>query len=153
MGRPIETCAITQQETKGIELRWRFMRVRRAAIPVVLLFTFFIALGLAQDAAAKDLRMFYQQNCAECHGPDGSAVSAEGKKLKGQDFSDRNWQRSTTDQKMVETILNGKFFGLAMPSFEDALSAEEAQQMVTEIIRKAEKGNMIAPDAKGADGK
>jgi len=50
---------------------------------------------------------------------------------------------------MIKTILKGKFFGLAMPDFEDALTAEEVQQMVTEIIRKAKKVHVVAPDAKG----
>jgi len=153
MKRPIDTRSMKQPDTKGIELLWTFMPVRRVASQVALLLAFCIAPVFAQGPAGKDLRVFYQQNCAGCHGPDGSAVSAEGKKLSGQDFTDQDWQRGTRDDKMVKTILNGKFFGWAMPRFKDALTPEEAQQMVTEIIRKSRKGHVIAPDAKGPGGK
>jgi mono/diheme cytochrome c family protein len=149
MGRTIDTSSIKQPGTNGIKLHWMFVEVRRVAIQVALLLAFFITPVLAQGPAGKDLRAFYQQNCASCHGPDGSAVSAEGEKLSGQDFTDQGWQRRTRDDEMIKTILKGKFFGLAMPSFEDALTTEEVQQIVTEIIRKAKKGHMVAPDAKG----
>lgn len=146
MGRPISAYSHQKPGTKGLELRGTFRRVRRLAAPLALLFVFLLAPFLSQVSAGKDLRMFYQQHCARCHGQDGSAVSAEGEKLSGQDFTDPDWQRSTGDDEMVQTILNGKFFGLAMPGFKDELTEQEAQQMVTEIIRKAEKGRMIAPD-------
>ena len=148
MGHTIETPSTKQPDPNGVESLWTFVRVRRLATQAALLLAFFITPVLAQDPAGKDLRAFYQHNCARCHGPDGSAVSAEGEKLSGQDFTDQDWQRSTRDDGMIKTILNGKFFGLAMPSFEDALTEEEVQQMVTEIIRKAKKGHMIAPEAK-----
>ena len=110
-----------------------------------------IALALAEEPAGKDLRLFYQQKCVHCHGVDGSAVGPDGKKLKGHDLTDAQWQKETDDDEMVHTILNGKFFGLAMPKFKNDLSKEEAQQMVTDIIRKAKKGVAIEPGTMGAD--
>lgn len=123
------------------------------ATQVALLLCFCITGVFAQGADGKNLQVFYQQNCARCHGPDGSAVSRDGKKLSGQDLTSQEWQNKTEDAEMVKTILNGKFFGLAMPGFEDVLTEEEAQRMVTEIIRKSEKGRMIAPDVEEAGGK
>jgi len=69
------------------------------------------------------------------------------KKLKGEDFTDQKWLKDTKDDKMVKVILNGKFFGLAMPAYKDKLTREEAQLMTTEIIRKSKKGKIIKPDA------
>ncbi len=116
---------------------------------MVLVFSMVLALlvapALALEPAGKDLKMFYQQNCARCHGPDGSAVNAEGKRLRGLDFTDQDWQRSTGDDRMVKTILKGKFFGRAMPGFNDQLTEEEARRMVKEIIRNSKKGQVIAP--------
>lgn len=96
----------------------------------------------------KDLRLFFQENCVRCHGVDGSARDSVGKKLKGQDFTDKDWARRTPDERMVKTILNGKFFGLAMPAFKKKLSPQEVQTLVTDVIRKAEKGKAIVPDKK-----
>jgi hypothetical protein len=97
----------------------------------------------AQDPGIKDLRKFYHNNCTNCHGVDGSAINTEGKKLKGEDFTDQGWQKSTADKKMVKAIMKGIFFGMAMPGFKDSLTEEEAQRMVTDIIRKSKKGEVI----------
>jgi len=118
-----------------------------------MVYAFLIVPVLAQDPARKDLKGFYQQNCVGCHGADGSAVGQDGKKLKGQDFTDQGWQQSTKDKKMVKTILKGKFFGLAMPKYEGELTEEEAQWIVTNIVRKSEKGQIIAPDGESLDNK
>ena len=134
----------------------RFMKpvssclARSLALPLALLVAA-AAPALAQTPAGKDLAGFYQQQCARCHGADGSAVDADGKRLSGQDFTNAQWQRRTSDDQMVKTILKGKFFGLAMPSFKKSLTPEEARQMVTDIIRKSRKGTVIAPDAVGPD--
>lgn len=113
---------------------------------IVIVFGVCIAPAFSQEATAKDLRVFYQQNCVRCHGADGSAVSAEGKKLHGQDLTDPGFQSKTQDDVMIKTILNGKFFGVAMPSFKDSLTEEEVQRMVRDIIRKSKKGVVIAPE-------
>jgi len=123
----------------------------RAGVSLSALF-FFLGMApvWAQAPAGKDLRVFYQQNCTKCHGPDGSAVSAEGEKLRGRDLTDPEWQRETRDDQMVKTILKGKFFGLAMPAFKDTLTEDEAQHMVTDIIRQSQKGQVIAPEVDAA---
>jgi len=103
---------------------------------------------VAQTPAPKDLRLFFQENCVRCHGIDGSARDEAGKSLKGRDLTDPAWASRTRDEGMVKTILNGKFFGLAMPAFKKRLSPQEAQTLVTDVIRKAEKGRAIVPDKK-----
>jgi len=95
--------------------------------------------------APKDLRLFYQENCVRCHGADGAARDAAGGRLKGVDFTDQVWSAQTKDAAMVKTILKGKFFGLAMPAFKKSLSPEEAQALVTQVLRKAQKGRVIEP--------
>lgn len=101
----------------------------------------------AQTAAPaqKDLRAFYRDNCARCHGIDGAARAADGKGLRGQDFTDENWRAGTTDEKMAKVILKGKFFGLAMPGYSKQLSKEEALRFAAEVLRAAVKGAPIAP--------
>ena len=94
---------------------------------------------LGPGDCGKDLRVFYQQKCAGCHGPDGSAVSAEGKKLSGQDFTDPDLQRRTRDDKMVKTILKGKFFGWAMPSFKDTLTPRRRSRWSLTLSARAKR--------------
>ena len=144
MQHPIEQCGIKQPDETGTEPPRR--RAKSIALLSVLLLAVYMTPVLAQEPAGKNLKMFYLQNCAKCHGPDGSGVSAEGKKLSGQNLIDPDWQRSTQDDKMMKTIMKGKFFGLAMPGFKGTLTEDEAQRMVTNIIRKSKKGLVIAPD-------
>lgn len=115
------------------------------AVICILFFILCILPSRAQDSKIRDMKRFYQNTCFKCHGMDGSAVGEDGKKLKGQDFTDRKWQQETSDDKMIKTIMKGKFFGLAMPSFKDMLSREDARIIVSDIIRKSEKGKIIAP--------
>lgn len=91
-----------------------------------------------------ELRAFYAANCVKCHGADGSA-SADGKKLGGRDFTDAAKNAKQTDAEMAKTIRKGIFFGTVMPAFKDRLSEEDALLLVKEIVRKAEKGKVIAP--------
>ena len=120
--------------------------MKRAALIILILgmvFTVCFSTAVAQKSSEKNLKKFYQDNCAGCHGADGSAIDESGKKLKGEDFTDQEWQQSTTDEKMVKVIMKGIFFGMAMPGFKDSLTEEEAQRMVTDIIRKSKKGEVI----------
>jgi mono/diheme cytochrome c family protein len=117
-----------------------------ASLLIFMFFCVFIAPVQAQDTKVRDMKVFFQNSCARCHGADGSATGEDGKKLKGEDFTDQNWLNETTDEKMIKTIMQGKFFGLAMPKFKDKLTQEEAQLMITEIIRKSVKGKTIEPD-------
>lgn len=110
-----------------------------------LLTVFWVSAAPAQDSG-KDLEAFYQENCSKCHGTDGSGLDRDGEKLSGRDLTDSEWQKETKDEEMVETILNGKFFGWAMPGFKDKLTRDQAGKMVTDIIRTAEKGKKIGSE-------
>lgn len=153
MERQIDRRAMKQSDETGIESTGTRTRARRVASLSALVLAVCIAPILAQEPLVKDLRVFYAQNCASCHGPDGSAVSAEGKKLRGQDLTDPDWQRGTRDDEIVKAIVKGKFFGLAMPGFKATLTEDEVQRMVTDIIRKSKKGQVIAQDAESPGGK
>lgn len=117
----------------------------RGIASVALLLVVSLPVQATQDQAKKDLRLFFMQNCSVCHGADGSARGADGKKLKGQDFTDAKDMKSLSDEKMATTIRNGLFFGRRMPAFKDRLSEGETLELVKDILRKAEKGKAIMP--------
>jgi mono/diheme cytochrome c family protein len=102
----------------------------------------------AADPATKDLRGFYQVNCAGCHGADGAARGPDGKSLRGADFTAADFRKGTDDEAMAKVILKGKFFGLAMPAFKKDMTPEDAKRMVATVLRKCEKGKIIQPEAK-----
>lgn len=115
--------------------------------PALLLTLALGTIGLQADTPAKsvtELKAFYSANCVKCHGLDGSAT-ADGKKLGGRDFTDAAKNAKQTDAEMAKTIRKGIFFGTVMPAFKDRLSEEDALLLVKDIVRKAEKGKVIAP--------
>jgi len=105
--------------------------------------------GLEAQAPAKtvsELKAFFVANCVKCHGADGSARSAAGEKLRGQDFTSAEWQAKTTEPAMAKTMRKGIMFGMVMPSFKDQLTEADAALLAREVLRKAEKGKAIAPE-------
>ncbi|MBI3131691.1 MAG: cytochrome c [Acidobacteria bacterium] len=101
--------------------------------------------GQAPGKDAKALRAFFAAECVRCHGADGSALGPDGKRLKGQDFTNPKEMAEKQDAKLANTVLKGIFFGKVMPSFKGKLTEAEALAMVTEVVRKAEKGKAIQP--------
>jgi mono/diheme cytochrome c family protein len=118
----------------------------RIVLPTLSSFLLVASLGAQAPAKSVDeLRAFFAQNCVKCHGPDGSAHGADGKKLGGFDFTDAKKAAKETDAEMEKTIRKGIFFGLVMPSFKDRLSDADISLMVKDVVRKAEKGKAITP--------
>ena len=95
------------------------------------------------DRSLPELRQVYAQQCARCHGPDGSGTSPEGTRLKGLDFTSARDMNGRTDEGLAKAIAAGLFFGIRMPAFGAALSEGEIRTLVREILRKAEKGRDI----------
>lgn len=70
----------------------------------------------------------FKQRCSMCHGAEGKGFAA----IKTPDLTDPKWQDGITDEKMVETIKNGKK-GTAMPAFADKLKEDEIQAVIAYI--------------------
>ncbi|PYU96184.1 MAG: cytochrome C [Acidobacteria bacterium] len=86
-----------------------------------------LASGL-RAADEPDAAAIFKQKCSMCHGADGKGFAA----IKTPDFTDPKWQESITDEKIVETIKNGKK-GTPMPPFADKLKEDEIQALVKYI--------------------
>jgi mono/diheme cytochrome c family protein len=113
----------------------------RASLIRVALLTV-CALGLKAQAPAKDLpkfqgdlRKYWNDACARCHGVNGNGRDASGKPLPdaGFDFTDSRKANRKKDADWVQVTMNGKD---KMPAFKDKMSEADAQKMITEIIRK-----------------
>ena len=71
----------------------------------------------------------YAANCAKCHGADGRAKTAKGKRVGATDFTS-DWNRD--ESRGVRIITNGKS---EMPSFKKKLSAEEIRSVFNYVLR------------------
>ena len=77
-----------------------------------------------------DANIVYGGKCALCHGKDGAGLP--NWRSKGQpDFTKTEWQKSHSDQQIIDAIKNGK--GKFMPAFKEKVSDEETTALVRHI--------------------
>ena len=114
--------------------------------PVLLLALCSLCVVAAQPPTRSldELRTFFAANCARCHGVDGASSSPACRKLCSTDFTDPKVMGKVSDDRLVKTIRKGIFFGVVMPPFKKRLSEAETLLLVQGILRKAEKGKVIA---------
>jgi mono/diheme cytochrome c family protein len=62
--------------------------------------------GMSGAARADGTEMFGKK-CASCHGKDGKAATAMGKKYEMKDLTDAKVQAAATDAKWEKSILEG----------------------------------------------
>jgi mono/diheme cytochrome c family protein len=86
------------------------------------LFVLIPSLSLAQDGAAT-----FKGKCAMCHGPDGSAKTTMGEKLKIRDLRSEEVQKQT-DAELAQIVTKGKE---KMPAYEGKLTKEQIDQLIT----------------------
>ena len=72
----------------------------------------------------------YAAHCAECHGADGRARTAKGKRLGSTDFTSRDW--NTDEARGIRIITNGKS---EMPAFKRKLKADEIRSVFGYVLR------------------
>ncbi len=66
----------------------------------------------------------YAKHCAECHGRDGRAKTAKGKRTGATDFTGTDW--NTDEGRAMRIISNGKG---DMPTFKGKLTAREIRSV------------------------
>ena len=65
-----------------------------------------LVVGMSGAARADGTEM-YNKKCASCHGKDGKAATAMGKKYEIKDLTDAKVQAGSTDAQWEKTILEG----------------------------------------------
>ena len=68
----------------------------------------------------------YQQHCATCHGADGKATTAKGKRKGATDLT----KSTISNTAGIKIITSGRD---SMPGFSDTLSATEIKEVMTYI--------------------
>jgi hypothetical protein len=71
----------------------------------------------------------YAEHCSACHGSDGRAKTAKGRKLSATDFTKRDW--NADEARGIRIITKGRS---EMPSFKDKLSADEIRGVFGYVV-------------------
>ena len=80
----------------------------------------------------------YGQYCIACHGSDGRSQTKKGKYNHARDLSDAKWQDDVSDERIFNSIMNGRNVRGNMPGFKDKLNEQEADTLV-EYVRRFKK--------------
>jgi mono/diheme cytochrome c family protein len=99
---------------------------------------FLIASAGSRDVAAPatgfggDASSVYNDKCARCHGRDGRARSMHARHEHARDLTGAEWQDSVSDERIYNSISNGKG---KMPAFKKKLSDSQIDELVSYVRR------------------
>lgn len=79
---------------------------------------------------ARSASALYSKNCVSCHGKDGRAKTFKAKLNHARNLSDPEWQERVTDERIFNSITNGKG---KMPAYGKKVSEEEINTLVTYV--------------------
>lgn len=81
--------------------------------------------------APPNAKQLYRKHCAECHGGDGRAKTNKAKFNHARDITDAKWQDDVTDERIFNSIMNGRNVRGNMPAFGDKFDDSQVNSLVT----------------------
>lgn len=111
----------------------RNMRVYSLALVTVVCLSSF-----APHAASTNGRtaaQLYRRYCVSCHGNDGRAKTSKGKFSHARDLTDPEWQTEVSDERIFNSIMNGRNVRGNMPMFSNKLNEKEVDSLVGFVRR------------------
>ena len=79
-----------------------------------------------------DAKTTFDAKCSSCHGKDGRAKSLHAKHVHARDLTDAAWQNEVTDERLFNSISNGRG---KMPAFKKKLSDAQIDELVAYVRR------------------
>ncbi len=107
------------------------MRVYFALLVTTMFGLSLFATAFSMDAAPAS--RLYRRHCISCHGNDGKSKTSKGKFSHARDLSDGEWQADVSDERIFNSIMNGRNARGNMPAFGDKLNEREANALVNYV--------------------
>ena len=82
---------------------------------------------------ARPAAQLYRRHCVSCHGTDGKAKTSKGKYSHARNLTEADWQADVSDERIFNSINNGRNQRGNMPAFGHKLSEQEINSLVTFI--------------------
>ena len=100
----------------------------------VLALTILVCLaGFARESRGDNPRpasQTYRRYCVSCHGNDGKAKTSKGRFSHARDLTDGQWQDDVSDERIFNSIMNGRNVRGNMPAFSNKLKEKEVDSLV-----------------------
>ena len=111
------------------------MRTCSLTFLLVLVLVTCFAVSANQGKKQLTTAQLYTRNCASCHGADGRAKTSKGKFSHARDLTDAKWHEDVTDERLFNSIMNGRNVRGNMPAFSDKIKQTEAESLVNFVRR------------------
>jgi len=105
------------------------MRIYVLAVVVMLALAGFVRESRGDDA--RPASQTYRRYCVSCHGLDGKSKTSKGKYNHARDLTDAEWQGNVSDERIFNSIMNGRNTRGNMPSFANKLNETEVDSLVS----------------------
>jgi len=109
----------------GVGMMGLVMRVCFALLGMLPLFV------SAFNTADRPAPQLYRRYCLSCHGSNGKAKTSKGRFSHARDLTDVEWQTDVSDERIFNSIMNGRNVRGNMPAFADKLNEREINSLVT----------------------
>ena len=104
------------------------MRIYALALAVVVSLA-----GFVRESRGDNVRpatQTYRRYCVSCHGTDGKAKTSKGKYSHARDLTDAQWHANVSDERIFNSIMNGRNQRGNMPAFANKLNEKEVNSLV-----------------------
>jgi mono/diheme cytochrome c family protein len=116
---------------------------RRNFFSLLILISSFTAslviLNFKADASTKSpdrsASQLYSRYCVSCHGRDGTSQTKKGRFSHARNLTDAEWQDDVSDERLFNSITNGRNVRGNMPAFSKKLNDQEAESLVSFVRR------------------
>ena len=117
---------------RGLDPRFMMAAMRIYSLALVILVCL-SSFAVAEPAPSnvRTAAQLYRRYCVSCHGNDGKAKTSKGKFSHARDLSDPQWHDDVSDERIFNSIMNGRNVRGNMPAFSDKLNEKETNSLVT----------------------
>lgn len=85
----------------------------------------------AEPSKVRTAAQLYRRYCVSCHGNDGKAKTSKGKFSHARDLTDAQWHADVSDERIFNSIMNGRDVSGNMPAFSNKMNEKEVESLVT----------------------
>ena len=104
------------------------MRIYVLAVAVMVVLAGFVRESRGDNA--RPASQTYRRYCVSCHGMDGRAKTSKGKYSHARNLTDAEWQTNVSDERIFNSIMNGRNTRGNMPAFANKLNENEVNSLV-----------------------
>lgn len=98
---------------------------------VLLVLAGLSSLAMVKPTNARPAPQLYRRYCVSCHGSDGKAKTSKGRFSHARDLTDPQWHADVSDERIFNSIMNGRDISGNMPSFANKMNEKEVESLVT----------------------